>query len=95
MFDAPGPQPAMKFAEQFQERIHLLITDVIMPDLSGRQLAQRLTASRPEMRVLYMSGYTDNAIIHHGVLEGGVEFIQKPFSFDAMLHKVNEVLNKE
>ncbi|HJQ23668.1 MAG TPA: PAS domain S-box protein [Blastocatellia bacterium] len=73
--------------------IHLLITDVVMPGMGGRDLANRLSRLRPEMKVLFMSGYTDDAIVHHGVLEAGIPFIQKPFSPDDLARKVREVLD--
>jgi DNA-binding NarL/FixJ family response regulator len=63
-----------------------------MPDMSGRQLAQQIRERRPEMRVLFVSGYTDDAIIRHGILEPGIAFMQKPFSPDALARKVREVL---
>ena len=69
-----------------------MLTDVVMPNLSGRELADRLEKLRPGIKVLFMSGYTDDAIVHHGVLEEGAEFIQKPFSPDELAVKVREVL---
>ena len=65
-----------------------------MPGASGRELARRLAQSRPETRVLYVSGYTDDAIVHHGFLEDGMNFIQKPFTVVALARKVREVLDK-
>jgi PAS domain S-box-containing protein len=91
---APGAGPqALEAAEQFTGPIHLVLTDVVMPRLSGRELAGRLAATHPETRVLYMSGYTDDAIAHHGVLDAGVPFIEKPFRPDALASKVREVLD--
>ncbi len=72
--------------------IHLLLTDVIMPGLSGTDLAERLGPRRPEMRVLYMSGYTDTAAGDDGLLPGGGSFLQKPFAPDVLERKVREVL---
>ena len=81
--------------EENREAIDLLITDVVMPGMGGRELASRLEASRPGIKVLYMSGYTEDAIHHHGALETGLAFIQKPFTTEGFLMKVREVLDRE
>jgi CheY-like chemotaxis protein len=82
----------LRLFDEHKESIDLLVTDVVMPGMGGRELAVRLEAARPGMKVLYMSGYTDDAIDHQGVLEAGLAFIQKPFTHEALLEKVREVL---
>ena len=84
---------ALLIAERHPGPIHLLVTDVIMPTMNGAELARRLAPLRPEMDVLYVSGYTDEAIVHHGVLEPGTAFLQKPFSPEQIVRKVREVLD--
>jgi PAS domain S-box-containing protein len=77
---------------QHEPHIHVLLTDVVMPGMSGRELGEKLKIMRPEVKVLYMSGYTDNVIIHHGILKPGVFFLQKPFTQETLARKMREVL---
>jgi CheY-like chemotaxis protein len=93
VIDARHPGEALLIVERRTGRIDLLVTDVVMPEMSGRELAERLSAVRPLLKVLYMSGYTDDAIVHHGVLDAGITLIQKPFAPDAFAGKVREVLD--
>jgi CheY-like chemotaxis protein len=86
---------ALLICEKHDGPIHLMVTDVVMPGMSGHDLAKRVESLHPEMKVLYMSGYTDDAIVHHGVLEPGTNFIQKPFTPDSLARKVREVLDQE
>ena len=94
VLEAPDGGKAFMLCEEFKDPIHLILTDVVMPGMSGRKLVDRLKEIHPEMKVLYMSGYTDNAILHHGILEPGINFIQKPFTVDGLARKVREVLDK-
>ncbi len=93
VLQAGDPQDAVLIAERHAGPIRLLLTDVIMPRQSGRALAERLRPLRPELQVLYMSGYTNDAIVRHGVLEPDTLFIQKPFTPEALGRKVREALD--
>jgi two-component system cell cycle sensor histidine kinase/response regulator CckA len=92
---AEDGEEAFRVCEGHKGPIHLLLCDVVLPKMSGRDTAKGVALRRPDVRVLYMSGYTANAIVHHGVLDSGVAFLQKPFSPAALLAKVREVLNSE
>jgi FixJ family two-component response regulator len=72
-----------------------LLTDVVMPQMNGRELADRLRVNAPDLKVLFTSGYTDNAIVHHGVLDEGVTFLQKPFTAISLAHKVHQTLHSK
>ena len=93
VLEADGPQHALALAAGHTDPLHLLLTDVVMPQLSGRQLAERLQVDRPALAVLYMSGYTENSIVHRGVLDRGVHFLPKPIVPKSLLAKVAEVLD--
>jgi len=90
--EAPGPGEALLVVEQYGARINLLVTDVVLPRMNGPQLVERVRTSRPDIKVLFMSGYTDEAIIQHGILDSGVVFLQKPITPDGLARKVREAL---
>jgi two-component system, cell cycle sensor histidine kinase and response regulator CckA len=94
VLSAGTPGEAMKLTGEYPNTIDLLLTDVIMPEINGRELADRLISMRPGLKCLFMSGYTADVIAHHGVLDKGVLFIQKPFSVKSMAEKVREALKK-
>jgi PAS domain S-box-containing protein len=93
VFQAAEASSALQIFNTHEGTIHLLLTDVIMPGMNGRELAQRIRALRPETKVLYISGYTENVIGHNGTLEPGVNLLQKPFTLPALKAKVREVLD--
>ncbi|HVY37183.1 MAG TPA: ATP-binding protein [Polyangia bacterium] len=92
VLEARTPGEALLASEEHPVEIHLLVTDVVMPKMNGRQLADRIAAMRPAIKTIFMSGYTDNVILHHGVLDAGVAFLQKPFTPTSLARKVREVL---
>jgi CheY-like chemotaxis protein len=95
VLEASRGEEAVRLCLERAGPIDLLLTDVVMPETSGKEVADRLTELFPGLRVLFMSGYTDEAIVHHGVLDSNVEFIQKPFTPIALARKVREVLDSE
>jgi PAS domain S-box-containing protein len=93
VLEASGGAEALMICRTHKAPIQLLMTDVVMPQMNGRELAEHLAALRPELKVLYMSGYTDDAIVHHGVLDAGIAFLEKPFTAKALTHRVRELLD--
>ncbi len=90
---AANPQEGLALCRSHPQEIHLLVTDVVMPKMNGRQLAEQVACIRPSVKLLYVSGYTSNAIVHYGVLDDGLWFLPKPFSLAALVAKVREVLD--
>ncbi len=94
VLEAGNPVLAIQTAQEYAGTIHLLVTDVVLPEMSGRDLWEKLAAERPDLKCLYMSGYTANVITHHGVLDEGVQFMPKPFSRDTLAKKVRKALEE-
>jgi PAS domain S-box-containing protein len=95
VLEAANGEEALRLAQDTDgERIHLLLTDVVLPQMSGKELADQFKSSRPDLKVLYMSGYTDFAVVHQGVLNPGTHFLQKPFSLETLSQKIREALDK-
>jgi PAS domain S-box-containing protein len=92
---ASSANEAIRLSREYSGEIHLLMTDVVMPEMNGRDLAEKITPARPDMKSLFMSGYTADIIAHHGVLDPGVHFIQKPFSIQTLASKIREVLSQQ
>jgi len=93
ILDAENGIEALRISEEHRGQIHLMITDVVMPKMGGKKVADRLQPLYPQVKVIYMSGYTDNSIAHHGILAPGLNFLQKPFSPEVLARKVREVLD--
>jgi two-component system cell cycle sensor histidine kinase/response regulator CckA len=93
VLDSGDPEEAIRIAGQHQGPLPLLITDVVMPGISGPVLAKKLAAARPETRVLYTSGYADDEVAQHGAIEEDSAFLEKPFTRDALVRKVRELLD--
>ncbi len=93
VYSAARHQEAEAIGREHGSSIHLLLTDVVMPEVSGKELADRLTAKYPQMAVLFMSGYTDEILVKQGVQEGTMHFIAKPFTPSSLVEKVREVLS--
>lgn len=91
--EASGGESALRLSRSHRGPIDLLLTDAVMPGMGGSELAREITAERPATRILYMSGYTDDAVVRHGHLDSHAAFIQKPFASHALAQKVREVLD--
>ena len=95
MLEAENGQHALKIAREFKSLIHLMITDVVMPQLGGAGLASQLAVDRPEMQVLFVSGYAENTILRQGAIDVNARFLQKPFSLKALACKIREILDSK
>jgi CheY-like chemotaxis protein len=95
VLNAVSAEDAVALLTSYEEPVHLMVTDIVMPGMSGPVLAKQSAAKRPEMKVLYMSGYTDDAVVRHGVLGKNMPFVSKPFSAADLIRKVREVLDTQ
>ncbi len=95
VLEAADGYEALRLARDYEGEIHLLLTDVVMPQMGGKELSERFAAIRPGVKTLFMSGYTDNAIVHRGILEPGVAFLQKPFTAAALARRVRQALDRQ
>jgi CheY-like chemotaxis protein len=94
VLEAESGTKAIRLCESHADPIHLLISDVIMPEMGGRLVAERVTAISPQIKVLFFSGYTDDAVVRHGISKSEVAFLQKPFRLEGLALKVREVLDQ-
>ncbi|HEX7087476.1 MAG TPA: response regulator [Vicinamibacterales bacterium] len=92
VLEASNGEEALSLSDRYQGRVHLLLSDVVMPRMGGPELAQALLRKRPDMKVLYMSGYTDHPMVRRGVVDAGVAFLQKPFTPTSLVSRVRELL---
>ena len=92
---AASPHESIKLVEDYKGKIDLLITDIVMPEINGRDLAQKICALRPNVKVIFTSGYTEDVIVHHGVLKEHLNFIGKPYSIQSLSQKIRDVLSQE
>lgn len=92
---AHNGEEALQTAKDYQKNVQFLVTDVVMPKMSGKELAEKLTNHYPQMKVLFLSGYAENTIVHHGVLDEGINFLQKPFSTESLLRRIRKSLDDE
>jgi two-component system cell cycle sensor histidine kinase/response regulator CckA len=93
ILEASDAKQAQAIAEEYPGKIHLVFTDVVMPGMTGKELVLKLKSRRPDMKVLFTSGYTNNSIVHHGMLDPGIAFLQKPFTVKSLISKVREMIN--
>jgi CheY-like chemotaxis protein len=93
VLEAINGTEALSIAQEFDGNIQLVLTDVVMPGMGGKDLVSHLEVIRPGIKALYISGYTDDTIVHHGILDSGVAFLQKPFTVENLSRKVREVID--